>query len=319
MGLTTTNPNSTPVQAYAGQACVIQIGGRPVLTGWIDDDVNGGEPGSHRLGITGRGKCCDLVDCAAKYPHGQISGANALEVASKLAEPYGITVVQYPGLAQPKPIPQFNLNYGDTAQALIDRVCTYSGLLYYEDEGGDLVLAQVGTTKAASGFVFGQNVERFSVRNSMAGRFSDYVATLVSTATFEDTGDDTVDQFTAHDPNVSRYRNTYLIAEAVTGGQELAKQRALWEASRRAGRGTLVSATADSWRDTAGTLWTPNTLAPVTLPGLRLPAATQLVISEVTYSYDLQGGHTAEVVLMPSAAFELEPIILQPTPLGSGE
>jgi prophage tail gpP-like protein len=319
LGLTVANPtDNSAVVAYAGQTCTVQIGRDTVITGYIDRDTDQGDAGSHKLGIVGRGKCADLVDCSAQYPGGQISGSSALQIASKLAEPYGITAYSL-GIQPSTPIPQFNLNLGETAQEIIDLICTYSGLLYYEDEVGDLVLAQVGTAQAASGFGYGQNVQSWSVVNSMDQRFSEYLCAMVSIAPLTEQENAGNIFFTAYDPNVLRSRIKYLIAESVSGSQELLERRARWEAARRAGRGTSVSVRADSWRDVGGTLWTPNTLAPVSLPGLRLPAATQLVISEVTFLDSDETGKVADVVLMPAAAFTPQPIQIQPAPLASTE
>ena len=319
-GLTAANPSDgSQVVAYAGQSCTVMIGKDTVITGYIDRDTNGGDAESHRLGIVGRGKCCDLVDCSAEWQGGQISGASALQVAAKLAEPYGITVNAGPGLNITKPIPQFNLNYGETAQQLIDRICTYSGLLYYEDEYGDLLLAQVGASNAASGFAYGQNVQAWNVANSMDQRFSDYTCASVAVDIFGDLGDGSLLYFTAKDPNVPRHRLMYLVAESISGSRELCQLRALWEAARRAGRGTAVTVTADSWRDTGGTLWTPNTLAPVSLPGLRQGPNTMLCISEVALIENAERGKVADVTLLPPAAFSQQPLVIQPTPFATGE
>ena len=319
LGLTSTNPNDgSQVVAYAGQTCSVQIGSDTVVTGYVDRDTNGGDANGHALSIIGRGKCADLVDCAAVYKGGQISGSEGIQIASKLAAPYGITVKPGPGLDIERPIPQFNLDYGESAQEIIERICSYSGLLYYENEKGDLLFAEVGASNAASGFAYGQNVQSWSVVNSMDQRFSDYVCVPVSVASFEDTFEATP-AFIAYDKNVPRYRNTYLVAQSVSNSFELCQIRALWEAARRAGRGTTVTLTADSWRDSAGTLWTPNTLAPVTLPGLRQGPNTMLCISEVTFRYDDAGGKIADIVLLPSSAFAPEPIQIQPVPLATNE
>lgn len=319
VGLTALNPtDGSAVVAYAGQPCAVKVGKDTVITGYIDRDTNAGGPDGHRLGIIGRGKCADLVDCAAKCPGGQISGATALQIASKLAEPYDITAYQLGAVAE-YPIPQFNLNLGETAQEIIDRICTYSALLYYEDEDGDLVLARAGTSTAASGFGYGVNVQEWSVTNSMDQRFSDYLCALVSIAPLTEEANTDNIFYTAHDQNVGRPRNMYLIAESVSGSQELCERKATWEASRRAGRGTSVTVLADSWRDSGGALWAPNTLVPVSLPGLRLGDPATLCISEVTFIIDNDRGKVAQVTLLPPAAFQLQPIQIQPTPFATGE
>jgi prophage tail gpP-like protein len=106
----------------------------------------------------------------------------------------------------------------------------------------------------------------------------------------------------------------YLVAEAVAGYENLAAARVQWEVARRAGRGLQLMAVVDSWRDTAGVLWTPNTLVPVSgIPGLS--GITELAIADVTYRRDDDDGTTAQLLLMPPKAFSPEPIVLQPASL----
>jgi prophage tail gpP-like protein len=163
--------------------------------------------------------------------------------------------------------------------------------------------------------VYGQNVLEWNVTNSMDGRYSDYAATLLAIDTFGALGPLSA-FYKATDPNVPRHRLQYLVVEAVANGPTLCERRANWEAARRAGRGTVVTTRVDSWRDAGGTLWTPNTLVPVTGPGLRLQN-NQLVLSEVTYRYSEETGKVADLTLMPPAAFALEPIVLQPSALAA--
>jgi prophage tail gpP-like protein len=107
IGLTVANPTDTSaVVAYAGQPAIVKLGRDTVITGNIDQDTDAGDANSHRLGIIGRGKCADLVDCSAEYPSGQIAGADVLGIAAKLAQPYGISVYGGNGYVAGKPILQ---------------------------------------------------------------------------------------------------------------------------------------------------------------------------------------------------------------------
>ena len=72
----------------------------------------------------------------------------------------------------------------------------------------------------------------------------------------------------------------------------------------------MLNLTTDSWRDSAGALWTPNTLVPLSLPALRLERAMWL-ISSVSYKLD-ENGTTADLTIMPPGAFQPQPIALQP-------
>jgi prophage tail gpP-like protein len=311
IGLSSRGPGGeTKTVVQAGQVCTVKLGDDLVITGYVDRDIEEGSAVDHRLGVVGRGKTEDLVDCSAEWPNGMITGANALEVATKLAKPYGITVGVDPGPA----IPQFNLNYGESAAEIIQRVTRSAGLLAYEDATGTLILAQAGKVKAASGATYGGdkgNVQSWSVMNSMDQRYSEYVCSMLSQDIWSDTGDGGFFFDTEKDPNVPRHRLMYLVMEQAVDPQAFTIRKAKWEAARRAGRATQVRVTLDSWRDSAGKLWAPNTLIPVDVPGLRLTDKT-LAISEVTFSRSDEMGTTATLLLMPPAGFLPEPINLQP-------
>jgi hypothetical protein len=68
-----------------------------------------------------------------------------------------------------------------------------------------------------------------------------------------------------------------VISEQGFAGLDFTLRRAQWEVARRYGRSQAVTLVADSWRDAAGKLWEPNTLAPVDLPELRLPGLLWLI------------------------------------------
>ncbi len=176
-----------------------------------------------------------------------------------------------------------------------------------------LLLAKVGTKKAASGIAYGSNVQAWGFERSADGRFSDYVCALTPSDTAIDViGPGDIFYHRETDPNVKRHRQLDFVLESVASDTmkgEFTISRAQWEASRRAGRATVVTATVDSWRDGAGQLWTPNTLVPVDLPGV---PTGDLVLGEVTFRRSNDSGTTADLVLMPATAFMPEPLVLQP-------
>lgn len=315
---------SQKVTVAPGAPCTLAIGGDTVLTGYVDRYLPSMDVESHSIRITGRSKCADLVDCAAEWPGGQIVGADAPTVAGKLAMPYGI-IIKLLATNTLVAIPQFNLMLGETAAEIIDRLCAFSGLLYYDDTDGNLIFAQAGTDKAASGFTQGVNVQRADLDHSLDQRYSEYDCFLVATNYFNDSQvggprnlyakktDAEMTALTRAD-GTPRNRKKFLIADPGSQGQMITEQRAAWELSRRAGRSWQVNLVTDSWRDSGGKLWTPNTLVPVNLPAIGISNVTYLV-GEVTYKRTLDGGTTAELQLMPPEAYQLEPILLQPQPL----
>ncbi len=294
-----------------GDACQVKLGNDLVITGYVDRFAPSYSPAQHSIQVSGRGKCADLVDCAAEWPSNQMSGVSALAIAQKLCNPYPELTASAIGPIGGT-IPQFNIMWGETAFEIIERVCRYRALLTYDGPDGNLILSQVGTQQTASGFKEGVNVQNASIVYSMDQRYSQYVVRRLNTDNLSDAGlgGDILQTFS--DPQVMRHRRRYIIAEnGDTAGADVALRRGAWEASRRAGRSFQLRLTTDNWRDSSGTLWTPNMLVALELPSLKIVSAEWL-ISEVSFKRD-ESGTTAELVIMPPEAFNIEPLLLFPT------
>ncbi|MDE3022266.1 MAG: hypothetical protein KGI54_10435 [Pseudomonadota bacterium] len=306
IGLTELFPGeASEVVVQPGDPCRVMIGEDLVLTGYIDRFIPSYSAGQHTIRVMGRGKCEDLVDCAAIWKSGQIANASTLSIAKKLAAPYGVNVTSTAGSG--KIVPQMNINWSETVFEAIERLARFSAMLVYELPDGNLLLSQAGTNLAASGFTEGKNVQGASIEYSMDERYSDYVVSQLSMDVLQDVGQGGFITATFTDSGVPRKRVRYVIVESGDSGGDIAKQRGAWEAARRRGRSQQVRITADNWRDASGVLWTPNTLAPIHLPGLKLKNQMWL-IDEVTFIRGEQGS-TAELLIMPPAAFLVEPIL----------
>ena len=302
-----------------GQSCLIYIGSDLVITGWIDRRSIPIDARSRQVTLSGRGITRNLVDCAADLMNdpgirgGQINGANTLDVATKLCKAYGITcrsAVSDLGVA----IPSFQVPLGETPYQIIESVARYAGYLVYEDQNGALVLDRVGTTTHASGFAIPGNVEAISAEQSVDQRFSQYVVVYSGVDQTADLGGLANRRASVLDPTLGEYRLRIIVSEQIApspAGQQtidndaIATQRANWEKARRIGRSQGASITCDSWRDSAGTLWTPNWLATLDAPTADISGATW-IIGTVTLRKDMSGTH-ADLILMPPDAFQPEP------------
>ena len=305
-----------------GDSCQVYLGKDLVITGYIDRYTPSIDRSSHNVRVMGRNKCQDLVDCAAIKQGGQFKDSNVFNIATELAKEYGIKVVNKSKAKLPI-TPMFNLNLGETSYEIIERLARYSTLLVYDGADGSLLLSPIGSEKMEGAIEEGRNVERASMTHSIDQRFSEYSVFMLGCDTFQDIGDGGNLIAKAIDENVARKRVKYIIADAGVPGGDRAQKRALWECARRFGRSLSVSVTVDSWRDDKGNLWEPNKLVHIKLPTL-MKTITQKakadkeghelkhwVISEVSYLRDASGTH-AELTIMPSNAFEPEPITLLP-------
>jgi prophage tail gpP-like protein len=317
---------SSKLQVAPGAECKVYLGRDLVVTGFVNRWNASIGPAAHNVSITGRGACQDLVDCAAYWKGQVITASSVLEVARKLAAPFGVKVSGEPGppVAQGGSIviPYLVLMLGETVWEVVERLCRVAGLLAYELADGSLqIVANPGELNeliirdlsgvqpvAASGVREGVNVLQASANFSDDGRFSEYRSFRYNLNPFLELGEEANLIATAKDPGVQRYRPRFLIAE---WGHALSEQnavaRARWEASRRWGRSRSLVVTIDSWRDSAGKLFQPNTLVPVDLPTLKVEGALWMV-GEVTYRKDA-GGTQCDLVLMPHQGFAVQPTL----------
>jgi prophage tail gpP-like protein len=307
------------IDVQPGQPCVIKLGADIVVTGYIDRYAASIGPDGHAVHIQGRSKAGDIVDCAAgildntgKNIAGQIMSQPALGAVQLLLKPFGLTASSLSGPGSQ--IFQLNIIMGETVWELAERICRWSALLIYDGADGNLILSQVGATQMASGFAEGVNVQSASVSFSMDERFSLYLAAEMNVnPVLQLGGVDGNVLGVVVDPTMPRFRPRIIVSEQLgAGGQPLALQRANWEFARRIGRSQAVTLTVDTWRDSAGTLWAPNALAPVNLPSLKLTPAGPWAISEVSFVKSSDRGTVAELVMMPPEAFVPQPDIQYP-------
>lgn len=302
-----------------GDGVIVYAGDDALITGYVDRYAISITPDSHEVTISGRGKCQDLVDCAAKISTYQINNTSVLDLAKAVTKDFkNVSVISNLG---PLPlVQQFGIVLSESPFEILERVARYLAFLLIEDTNGNLVLDVAGGGGThSSGFVQGVNVQAASATFSLDGRFSEYEALYQAVDPLSDLSralnvaagsGNTIAGGTFNDPGVTRYRPRLIISEQGFASDQVAKTRASWECARRYGRSQAVTVTVDSWRDNAGKLWTPNTLATLRLPHLKLPDPVQWLIGEVTYIRNLQQGTIAQVTLMPIEAFQPEPDIL---------
>jgi Mu-like prophage tail protein gpP len=303
-------PGANEVQISPGDECTVFLGYDIVISGYVDRIRPRIKKNDHAVVVSGRGKCQDLVDCSVYKSGFQYLNMHVLDIAKQMAAEMGVSVFLAGGTDQGDVIPQLNVIMGETPYDVLERLCRFRAMLLYEDTDGSLLLSGIGIQSAASGFQEGINVEEAEGIYAMDGRFSTYVAVQQGLDVWRDVGDGGNLIAIETDPGVPRNRPKVIIAEGVYGGQDVAAQRAKWEKARRYGRAFAVRLTTDGWRDSAGALYEPNTLVTLDIPSLKLNGKTW-VISDITYTKNMQGTH-ATMTIMPPQAFDQQPVILNP-------
>ncbi|EGG74703.1 Baseplate protein [Gluconacetobacter sp. SXCC-1] len=297
-----------------GDTCQVYIGSDLVFTGYVITVVEDTGPEDHMIEVQIASKSVDLVECAAEFSTFQMNSTNVLAIAQAVASRVNIDVISVNG-AGDTDILAFSIILTETAYEVIERLSRLAAVLFYDRPDGNVCLSAVGTRRAASGFTVGQNVEHIQTVRSLGGRYSKVTAICQGTVSlFTDPNENALASqmgvltvgVEATDPGVPRTRNMFIPVENGDQDYTVTRQRVQWEVNRRIARAYPVTLTTDSWRDAAGQLWLPNTLAPVTT---RNGTKADLLIGELTLRQTAEDGTHADVVLMPPDAFSPEPLL----------
>ncbi|MDM3007562.1 baseplate protein [Citrobacter sp. CK191] len=289
-------------QIKNGDLVEVFIGDDKVITGWVEALPLRYDASSISRGIVGRSKTADLIDCSAAPA--QQSGKNLFRIASALAQPFGIEVVDagVPAAAVIDAQPE----HGETVVDCLNRLLGQAQTLAYDDEEGRLVLGKPGGMKAVTALVLGENILSCDTERSVRDRFSDYLVTGQRPGTDDDFGEATIAAIrqSTTDAGVTRYR-PHTLQQSGTATTDSCKSRCEFEARQRAAKTQETTYTVQGWRQGNGELWKPN-LSVVVYDPLNGFDNETLIIAEVIYSQD-GNGTTAEIRVGPEDAYLPEP------------
>lgn len=285
------------------EKCQILIDGQPAITGYLDQISPSYNETSHEVKFSGRSKTCDLVDCSAIIDAGQIISGSPQEILENVLRPFGISLVFKPSGVLPT-IPDFQVQPGETAQSIVEKICKQTGMVFTDDEKGSLVVQSVGNGSSVGKLVHkigdgtGNNVLSGSATYSSRECFRDYYVKSQMAGSDELGGEDiTAIEGHAVDNEIGRYRPIVLTAESSMDAST-AQTRAEWERSNRRGKGQTWEYTVFGWRNGAGALWAPNSF--VTIDDDFVRTKGKLIISGIKLSAG-NGTKTALKISPPEA------------------
>ncbi len=288
-----------------GAACKVSIGGRVVISGYVDDVVPEYDHDNHSIRVTGRDATGDLVDCSPINRPSEWAGLTLDGVAREICKPFNIPVRVETDMG--RAFPRFALELGETAHAAIDRACKQRGVLAMADGAGGLILCRAGAARHGVVLEEGVNIKKARGTFSMRQRHSEYLV-LGQQPGFDGgtTADFAQSKGRATDAGVRRHRPLVVLAEQAGDGANF-QDRATWEANVRLGRGDAIEVDVFGWYDqgTHGELWMPNRLVQVRSP--KLDYAGDLLIKTVTNTQNDRDGTISTLSLVRKEAFALIP------------
>ncbi len=304
-----------PLFARPGDGLTVEIGGAPVVTGYIDAIDASNDPDRAGVRISGRSKAGDLVDCDAIVKSGQLRGLDLLAVARTLCKPFGIGVAVDPGISVGKKFDLVEIEQGETVDAVLVRLARERGLLKWSTSDGGIVFGRGSRGRAAVALVHrlgpngepveGNNVLTITGKFSAAGRFSEVLIKGQQQWSLDAPAIKSAQpKGRAVDAGINRYRPKVINAENAATPSAM-QRRAEWEVARRIGAASQVTASVDGWRQTPeGDLWDIGLTVRVISDMLNLDG--DLIVAGVTFRVD-GGALRCDLTLEPPEAHAPQP------------
>lgn len=273
-----------------------------LIRGYLDTVKPGFSATDHKISLSGRDASADLVDCSAVHKPGEWRGLRCSQLAQILAAPFGVGV-RCEG-KEGAPIPLHKIEPGESAWECLERALRQRELMAMPDSKGGILIVAIGTGRATTALIQGQNILSASADYDAKGRFSEYRVLAQNKGSDGESGKAVAAVLgVASDPTVGRHRPHVITGEAPKDAAT-AKRRAEWEASVRAGRSASIEVKVQGWRQADGTLWPLNAMCRATIPYLYVDQ--ELMIGKVVHRISSTEGTTTTLTLRSPAAYAQE-------------
>ncbi|WP_340141197.1 phage baseplate assembly protein [Pseudomonas poae] len=173
--LYTKDATRLPSVLAEGAPCSLTLGKDRVLTGQIDEFEHDISRQGISMRITGRDRAAPLVDCSA--PFVAMREATLAQILDQVVKPLGITQIEIRA-AQTKTRRRVQVEPGQSAWEALLQVAEANGLWPWVEPDGRLIIGGPDYEAAPVGKLImredgvGNNVQRLSVRRSIANRYS---------------------------------------------------------------------------------------------------------------------------------------------------
>jgi len=274
-----------PRRINPGMLCEVYIGSDKVLTGYVDGTPISFDGTSVTVGVRGRSKTADLVDCAAINTPGQWRRAKIERIASDLAGAYGIAVRTEvdTGDALTHAIEQ-----GETVFESIERMLRLRQVLATDDAEGRLVFIEVGSAgRATTALEVGKNVLSGEAPLDFKDVFSEYIVKGQRPGSDDEFGDTVAGETASVSDDTIGRRRVMVIKQGGQSTSTSAADRARYERAHRKAMALATTYKVNGWRQDDGTLWRHNMLVPVRDPITGFES--EFVIAEIEYQIGPEG------------------------------
>jgi len=291
--------NGSPVQILL-EFDQPEFGGPPerkvIFDGFIEQRPTSYDEKTFTLGVSGRDKFGDIIDCSANSKTNNFKGLNLEKLARQLLKPYGIEVIsELPAGADPVINAfDFAINIGDTIFNVLSKAAKQRGIVLDSDGDKTLVLRRASDERIKLILGYGvAGVKSFNFTPDASQRFSDYVVLGQSFTKSKI-------KATIKDDGITRFREKIVIAEDVTD-TAAAKVRAQMLKNQAIGRALTVNIVVKGWQYLPGEIWRPDTSVRIT--DSRADLDRFMYISDVDFRID-DNFLTTGLTFVPRMAFD---------------
>ena len=285
--------------------CLVKIDDQTVIDGWITKPSPSFSGDSRSLSFEGKDRSSALVECSAVLSNWTFLNKTIVEIARKLAAPYGIKVSAQPGLELLKAPRKVVVSQGETSFDVLGPLAKSAGVMMVSDGKRGILITRSGTGRASEKLIEGENLKGGSLNDDASEQFSKYIVSTQIPSTDNAPGKAARISAEAIDESVRRTDRTLIIRPDTGLTKEYARQRADWEARIRAALATSVLGIVHGWKQSDGALWPLNVLTFVKSQTLRIEE--DMLISQAAHTLDNRGGEVTVLHLVRPDAFTPEP------------
>lgn len=277
-----------------GDIAQIKIDNKLYLTGRLDLVRTSLGDNGLKITLVGRSKSAQLVDCSAPFEPGELLNQDALQIARRLCEPFGIEVKSSLASFGEK-FPVWSINTGESVWSNLQRLAWQRGLLFRDSPDGSIVIDTLKRVESETSLQLGKNILTFDHEDSLLNRFSEY--TILGQSK-----DDFHMKETAYDSEIGFYRPKVLISPLSTSRDQL-RSNVAYEKQLRKQRGEDLTVLVGGWED-GESFFNINTLIKTNIPIISLN--DQMLISGVRLKQSQSQGLSAELELEEKDSFNFE-------------
>ena len=315
----TVMPAGEQLPRKGGDECSVIVDGELVLTGGIENITGRYTAEQHSISVTGRDRTKDFIDSSISAIDDMRAPITLKQIIEKVVAHIGsdLSVVDLAALSSfnkaedivtPQP--------GENAFQFVEGYAQKRQVLLTSNAAGDIVITNSKATP--SGGVL-QNELKSTTNNILESSWSymtgnlfnkyiqkgqlDPVALNIGASTSAEGVISQLGETT--DTGVRAGRQLVMLAAKGFSKEQL-QTRAEWSKKIRQARSVAYSCTVQGFRNSAGNLWTTNTL--VSIFDVFADIDRDLLLNSIQFMYSTQTGSTTLLGFVEAGAYELQPL-----------